>query len=148
GVVLVYASMYGNTENAMNVIANKLALRGIRDMRMYDVSKTHASFIISDMWKYSHMVIGSPTYNAHLYFVMDALLREVSVLGLKDRKVSIVGNHTWASSALKVMQEIVGAMTNFEIIGTPIDVRSTLKAEREAEIDALVDAICASMANE
>jgi flavorubredoxin len=148
GVVLVYASMYGNTENAMNVIANKLALRGIRDMRMYDVSKTHASYIISDMWKYSHMVIGSPTYNAHLYFVMDALLREVSVLGLKDRKVSLVGNHTWASSALKVMQEIVGAMTSFEIIGTPIDVRSTLKAEREEEIDALVDAICASVANE
>jgi flavorubredoxin len=76
---------------------------------------------------------------------MDALLREVSVLGLKDRKVSLVGNHTWASSALKVMQEIVGAMTNFEIIGTPMDVRSTLKAEREGEIDALVDAIYASV---
>jgi flavorubredoxin len=148
GVVLFYASMYGNTENAMNALANKLAQRGIRDMRMYDVSKTHPSFIISDLWKYSHMVIGSPTYNAHLYFVMDALLREIAVLGLKNRKVSLIGNHTWSSSALKGMQEIIDTMTNVEIIGTPLDVRSTLKAEREPELDALADAICESILSE
>jgi flavorubredoxin len=145
GVVLFYASMYGNTENAMNALANKLAQRGIRDMHMYDVSKTHPSYIISDLWKYSNLVIGSPTYNAHLYFVMDALLREITVLGFKNRKVSLIGNHTWASSAVKVMQELVGTMTDVEIIGTPLDVRSTLKAEQEPELDALADAISESI---
>ena len=145
GVVLVYASMYGNTENIMNALANKLALRGVRDMKMYDVSKTHPSFIISDLWKYSHMVIGSPTYNMHLYFVMDALLKDISVLGLKDRKVSIIGNHSWASAAMKSMKEQFEAMKNMEIIGTPMDVRSTIKADKEFELDELADAIVASL---
>jgi flavorubredoxin len=147
GVVLVYASMYGNTENVMNALANKLALRGVRDMKMYDVSKTHPSFIISDLWKYSNMVIGSPTYNMHLYFVMDALLKDISVLGLKDRKVSIIGNHSWASAAMKSMKEQIEAMNNMEIIGTPLDVRSTIKADKEFELDALADAIYGSLQN-
>ncbi len=147
GVVLVYASMYGNTENVMNALANKLAIRGVRDMKMYDVSKTHPSYIISDLWKYSHMVIGSPTYNMHLYFVMDALLKDMAVLGLKDRKVSIIGNHSWASAAMKSMKEQIDAMNNMEIIGTPLDVRSTIKAEKEFELDALADAIYESLQN-
>lgn len=145
GVVLVYASMYGNTENVMNALANKLAIRGVRDMKMYDVSKTHPSFIISDLWKYSHMVLGSPTYNMHLYFVMDSLLKDISVLGLKDRKVSIIGNHSWASAAMKTMTSHMEAMNNMEIIGTPMDVRSTIKSEREHELDELADAICESL---
>ena len=147
GVVLVYASMYGNTENVMNSLANKLAIRGVRDMKMYDVSKTHPSFIISDLWKYSHMVIGSPTYNMHLYFVMDALLKDITVLGLKDRKVSIIGNHSWASAAMKSIKEQIEAMNNMEIVGTPLDVRSTIKADKEFELDELADAICASLNN-
>ncbi len=145
GVVLVYASMYGNTENVMNALANKLALRGVRDMKMYDVSKTHPSYIISDLWKYSHMVLGSPTYNMHLYFVMDSLLKDISVLGLKDRKVSIIGNHSWASAAMKTMTTHIEAMNNMEIIGTPMDVRSTIKEEKEQDLDELADAIVASL---
>lgn len=148
GVVLVYASMYGNTENVMNALAGKLAQHGVRDMHMYDVSKTHPSYIISDLWKYSHMVIGSPTYNANLYFVMDSLLKETAVLGLKDRKVSIIGNHTWASAAAKEMKAMIENMTNMEIIGSVLDVRSTLKPDHEHELDELADAIAASVLSE
>ncbi len=145
GVVLVYASMYGNTENVVQILANKLAQRGIRDMHMYDVSKTHSSYIISDLWKYSHMVLASPTYNMHLYFVMDALLKDVSTLGLKNRKVSVIGNHTWASAAMKSMKEQLKVMQNMELVGDPMDVRSALKAEREPDLDKLADAIYASV---
>lgn len=144
GVVLVYASMYGNTENVVQALANKLAQRGIRDMHMYDVSKSHASYIISDLWKYSHMVLASPTYNMHLYFVMDALLKDISVLGLRDRKVSIIGNHSWASAAMKSMKEQLAAMQNMELIGEPMDVRSAIKTDREPELDALAEAIYTS----
>jgi flavorubredoxin len=145
GVVLCYASMYGNTENAISVLANKLAGRGVKGMRTHDVSKTHASYIIADAWKYSHLVFASPTYNMGLYFMMDTLLREMATLGLKGRKVALLGNHTWASAALKEMQAIVGGMKETEIIGTSFDVRSTLKPKREAELDALADVIAASL---
>ncbi len=145
GVLLFYASMYGNTENAMSVLANKLAQRGVTDMRMYDVSKTHASYIISDAWKYSHLAIGGPTYNMNLYFMMDALLHEMAVLGLRNRKAALLGNHTWASAAIRQMQEIVGGMKEIEIIGTPLDIKSSFKPEREAEMDVLADGIKASL---
>lgn len=145
GVVLAYASMYGNTENAMSALAVKLAKRGIKDMRMYDVSKTHPSYIISDIFKYSYVVFGSSSYNMHLYFLMDALLRELAVLGIKNRKVSLIGNHTWATAAVKGMKEILEAMNGVEMIGTPLDIKSTMKPEQEVELEELADTIYASL---
>ncbi len=145
GVVLAYASMYGNTESVVNALAVKLAKRGIKDIRVFDVSKTHPSYIISDVFKYSNVVFASCTYNMHLYFMMDSLLRELGVLGIKGRKVTLIGNHSWASAALKGMTELIDAMKDMEIVGTPLDVKSTLKHEQEPELDALADAILASV---
>ena len=145
GVVLFYASMYGNTENAVSALANKLAQRGVRDMRMYDVSKTHPSYIIADAFKYSHLVAASPTYNLHLYMPMDMLLHDMAALGLRNRQIALLGNHSWSSAALKNMQEIISGMKDMEIIGTPMDVRSTLKPQREEELDQLADAIASSV---
>lgn len=145
GVVLAYASMYGNTENAVNALASKLSKRGVKDMRVYDVSKTHPSYIISDIFKYSNIVFASPTYNLQLYFPMDALISELSVLNISNRKVSLIGNHTWSSAALKAMTEKVNNMKNMEIVGTPIDIKSSLKADREHELDELAEAIYQSL---
>lgn len=145
GVVLAYASMYGNTENAMNALASKLAQRGVTDMRMYDVSKTHPSYIISEIWKYDHVVLASPTYNLNLYFMMASLLEELGALGIKNRKFALLGNHTWSSTALKKMTEIVGSYKDCEILEPTIDIKSTLREDREAELDAMADAIVASL---
>ncbi|TAH64429.1 MAG: FprA family A-type flavoprotein [Anaerolineaceae bacterium] len=145
GVVLAFASMYGNTENAVNALASKLAKKGVKDMRVYDVSKTHPSYIISDIFKYSNVVFASPTYNLQLYFPMDALIRELSVLNISNRKVSLIGNHTWSSAALKQMTEMINNMKNMEIVGTPIDIKSSLREDREHELDALADEIYRSL---
>ncbi|CRZ35400.1 flavorubredoxin [Herbinix hemicellulosilytica] len=145
GVVLAYGSMYGNTENAVNALAAKLSQRGIKDIRVYDISKTHPSYIISDIFKYSHVVFAAPTYNMNLYFPMDSLLRELAVLNISNRKVSLIGNHTWASAALKIMTEMISNMKNMEIVGTPIDIKSSLREDREQELDDLADAIYKSM---
>ncbi len=145
GIVLFYASMYGNTENAVSALSNKLAQLGVCDMRMYDVSKTHPSYIVADAFKYSHLVAGSPTYNLQLYLPMQMLLHDMAALGLKNRKVALIGNHSWSSTALKCMQEIFAGMKDMEIIGTTMDIRSTLKPQREEELDRLADAIASSV---
>lgn len=145
GVVIAYASMYGNTENAVNSLAIKLAQRGIEDIRVYDISKTHASYIIADIFKYSNVVFASPTYNMNLYYPMESLLHELTVLNVCNRKVSLIGNHTWASAALKTMVELVNKMKGMEIVGTPIDIKSTLREDREKELDDMADAIYKSM---
>ena len=147
GVVLLYASMYGNTENAVNIIASKLGEKGIRDIRMYDVSKTDHSYIIADIFKYSHIVLGAPTYNGGLYPKMEHLLHEMAMLGVKGRKVALVGNGSWASASVKVMEKHLGEMKDMEILGNPLQLMSTLKPEQLEGVDALVDAIYQSIEN-
>ncbi|MFA5603090.1 MAG: FprA family A-type flavoprotein [Bacilli bacterium] len=145
GVVLVYASMYGNTENAVFALANKLGQRGVTDMRIYDVSKTHTSYIIADLWKYSHFVIASPTYNMHLYFPIESLLKELAVLNFQNRSAVVLGNHTWSSAAIKLMTGLLGTMKDIRLIGEPLDIQSSLKAEQEGMLDELADAISHSL---
>lgn len=143
GIVIAYGSMYGNTENVINALAMKLAQKGIKDIRVHDVSKTHPSYIISDIFKYSNVVLASPTYNMQIYFPMDALLKEMAVLNVSNRKVSLIGNHTWASAALKGITEFVSSLQNFEIVGTPIDIKSTLRDE--IVLNELAEAIYQSL---
>lgn len=146
GIVIAFGSMYGNTENIADCIAHKLAINGVRNIKMYDVSKTHASYIIADMFKYSHMLIAAPTYNLGLYHGMECLLRELAALNFKDRKVAIVGNHTWASGALKTMRNIIeNDFKNMEIIGETLDIKSSLKAEQESIIEELAQVISNSI---
>jgi flavorubredoxin len=145
GVILVYASMYGHTENAVSIIANKLSERGVKDMRIYDVSKTHPSYIIADAWKYSNIVFGSPTYNMGLYYGMEFLIREMARLNFQKRKVSLIGNGTWANRAVKIMEELLEGMKNMEIVGTPLEIKSSMKKEQEGEFDKLAESICNSM---
>lgn len=145
GVVIFYGSMYGNTANTADALANKLAQRGVSDIRVYDVSKTHPSYIISDVFKYSHLVAAAPTYNMGLYYPMDNLLHEMAALGIKDRKVALIGNHSWASAALKIMTERFNSMKNMEIIGDSLDIKSRLKDGEEEKLDVLADAIANSI---
>jgi len=145
GVVIFYGSMYGNTANTADSLANKLGQRGVKDIRVYDVSKTHASYIISDIWKYSHLVAAAPTYNMGLYYPMDNLLHEMISLGVKNRKVSIIGNHSWATAAHKIMTERFSSMKNMEIIGETLDIKSRLKDNEESKLDELADVIAASV---
>ncbi len=148
GVVLAYGSMYGNTANVMNLLATKLSQKGVSDIRMYDVSKTHPSYIIADAWKYSHLVFGSPTYNMGLYFVMDALLRDMAGLQLQNRKVALIGNYTWAPSAVvKAMRGLLESMKNMELIGEPLEINSAMKPDQEPALDELAEAIAASIKN-
>lgn len=139
GVLLAYASMYGNTANAVDILANRLAEKGVRDMRVYDVSKTHASTIIADAFQYSHLVLAAPTYNAGLYFGMEALLREMAVLNLQNRKVA------QEPAAHTVMQKRLGEMKNMELLAPPVVLRSSVKPSQRAELLALADTVAASV---
>lgn len=148
GIVMVFASMYGNTQSAVELLAGKLSSRGVRNILMYDVSKTHSSFIIGELWRYSHVVFAAPTYNMHLYPVMEYLLNDLTMLGYKNRKISLIGNHTWLDAALENMTGFINSKNNLTLIGNPINILSSLKPAQEPEVDALADAIFQSMTSE
>lgn len=145
GVVIAYASMYGNTEAAVNILAKMLSEKGVQDIRMFDVSKTQASYIISDIFKYSNLVVASPTYNMGIYYGMEALLHEISALGIQNRNISIIGNGSWAPASAKKMTELVSAMKNTTIVGDVLDITSSVKETQLPLLEKLADDIITSL---
>ncbi|MDO5026705.1 MAG: FprA family A-type flavoprotein [Tissierellia bacterium] len=142
GVLIVYGSMYGNTENVANIMATELVKRGITKIKMYDASKTHHSYIIADAFKYSHILVASVTYNLTLYPPVKTLLEDMIMLNLQNRKVALVENGSWSPQAGRIMTEMFGKMKNMEIINEKFThFTSSLREDKYDEIIALVDAI-------
>lgn len=132
GVVIAFASMYGNTEEMVEVTARALAEEGIKEIRIYDVSQTHSSFIISDIFKYKGVVLASPTYNGKLHPNMEALVNELLHIGVKNRYLGILGSFTWAGTAAKQLKEF-GESLNWEIVGQPVEEKHALKKQKYDE---------------
>lgn len=144
GVVLVCASMYGNSQNLNDILAGMLADRGVKNIRVYDVSKSPTSEIIADLFRFSHAVFTCLTYNMELYPGMDALLRELVMLNYQNRKISYLENQSWGGKALKIAQEIFAKSKGLELVGETVKVKSSVAPDQIAELTALADAIAAS----
>ncbi len=142
GVLIAYASIYGNTENAAEILSSTLRERGI-ETKMYDVSVTPASDIVSDAFKYSHLVFASPTYNAGVFVTMEALLHDIAAHSLKNRTIGFIQNGSWAATSGKLMREILGKLGNTTFIDDVPYVKSSVKDDSLASIMALADRIAA-----
>ena len=145
GVMIVYASMYGNTETAAEVLASKLAERGITNTRLYDVSSTHVSYLISDLFKYSHLVLASVTYNLGIFPPMHNFLTDMKALNLQKRTVALVENGSWAPRSGALMREELEKLKNMDILDDGVTMASSLQEQNLADMDALADAIAASV---
>ncbi len=142
GVMIAYASIYGHTENAADILACRLRDKGVPTV-MFDVSVTPASEIIAAAFQYSHLVFASSTYNAGIFVSMDALLRDLAAHNLQNRTVAIIQNGSWAPSSGKLMREILSPLKNITFIEQDLTVKSALKEAQLNEIDALTEAIAA-----
>ena len=135
--MIAYASMYGNTENAANVLAVKLADAGVKNMVVHDISRTHVSQLISDSFKYSHLVLASPTYNGGVYPVMANYLDDMKELNVQNRKVAVLGHGTWAPMSAKLMEAKFGEMKNMTILTENFAMKSSLKDSQMEEMNVL-----------
>ena len=145
GVVIAYASMYGNTENAANACACKLADRGVRKIAVYDVSNTDVSELIAEIFRYSHLVLAAPTYNGAIYPKMEHLLLDMKALNVQGHTVAMIENGTWAATAAKQMRAQLEALKNMTVLDAELSIKSALKDDQRAQLDALCDAIAASV---
>lgn len=140
GVMVVYASVYGNTENTAEIIASKISDKGI-PVTMFDVSVKPASDIVSAAFKYSHIVFASTTYNAGIFVSMETCISDIVSHNLQKRKIAIVENGSWAPTAGKLMREELSKLKNCEIIEQGVSIKSSLKEDNMASVDALVEAL-------
>ena len=144
-VVIMYASMYGNTASAADALAGALAVRGVKKIAVYDVSNAHVSELISEIFRASHLVFAAPTYNAGIYPVIENLLSDMKALAVQKKTVAVMENGTWAPTAAKQVKEKISEMKDMTILDTGLTIKSAMHADQKAELDALADAIVNSM---
>ncbi len=128
GVVIVYGSMYGNTKTMAETIARAVSESGIEKVRIYDASKTHPSYILSDIWKYKGLIIGSCVYNANLFPPIDGLVKKLVNRNIKNRVLGIFGNYSWSGGAIKNLKTFA-EKCNLDLAAEPLDVKSSPKTE-------------------
>ena len=145
-VMIAYGSIYGNTENAANILACRLADRGIRNIAVYDVSSTHPSVMVAEAFRRSHLVFASATYNGGIFTSMERVLSDLKAHALQNRTVAVIENGSWGMVAARQMKDMIAGMKNMEILEPTVSIKSSLKAGQEADIEALADAIAASLA--
>ena len=144
GVLIAYGSVYGGTQNAAEILAAKLAEKGVK-VKLYDVSVTHPSYLVAEAFRFSHIVFASSTYNNGIFTPMETLLLDLKAHMLKNRTVALVQNGSWAPQSGKLMREILDGMQNITVLEETVNLRSTVKENNLAEIDALCAALCATM---
>ncbi len=147
GVMIAYASVYGHTENAVDVLAARLRDRGIA-VTVFDTSVTPSSEILAAAFRYSHLVFASTTYNAGIFISMDELLRDIQSHNLQNRTVAFIENGSWAPTSGKLMREIMSSCKNMTFLDTTLSIRSAMKKEQEEELLMLADAIADSFPKE
>ena len=145
-VMIAYASIYGNTENAAEILASKLADKGVKNIAMYDVSKTDISYLISDAFKYSHLVLASVTYNLGIYPKMLNFLEDMKALNLQKRIVGIIENGSWACTVGGLMTEFLeNNMKAMTVLQDGVTINSRMTGGQERSMNDLVDGILNSM---
>lgn len=138
GLVICYGTMYGNTERAAEVIARAASQAGVKNIVMYNVSKTHHSYIIRDVFRYRGLIVGAPTYNTGLYHEMDVLLSELAGKDIKgNHLLGWFGSFGWASKAVAEIQKWNDERLHFEAVGEPVEIKQSLTAETFAQCEAL-----------
>ncbi|HKL34283.1 MAG TPA: FprA family A-type flavoprotein, partial [Tangfeifania sp.] len=140
GVVIVYGSMYGNTQKMAEVIARRLAEKGIKNIRVYDASKTHSSYIINDIFKYKGFIVGSPAYNNALFPNVQTLLSTIEHMAPKNHYLGIFGNFAWNGGGVKNLKTFAENI-KWEQVYEPVEEKGSLKKERKEELLKLADAM-------
>jgi len=137
GIVICYGTMYGHTESMAECIAKAASLAGIKNIKLYNVSKTHHSYILRDVFRYRSLIVGAPTYNTGLYHEMDVLLSEIANRDIKNHAIGWFGSHGWASKAVEKIAEWNENYLKFEPVGEPVDMLQSLDEDSTERCKAL-----------
>ncbi len=145
GVVIGYSSMYGNTAAAVEKLAMLLKAKGVENITMYDVTRVHPSYVVGDAFRFSNIVLAAPTYNNHLHPSMSAVLEDMEIMTVQNRNFSVIGNGSWAPQAPQIIEDRLSALKNMRKVGQTLVIKSSLRPEQSAELEALAGDIVQSL---
>jgi len=146
GVMIAYASVYGNTENAAEILSCSLRDMNIKTV-MFDVSVTPASEIIAASFRWSHLVFASTTYNAGIFISMEDLVNDLVAHNIQNRTVAVIENGSWAAASGDLIREKLRQCSNIKILEKTLSLKSSLKSSQLPEIEAIAKAIAEDFPN-
>ncbi len=144
-VVIFYASIYGGTENAAEVLANALGAKKVKNIKMYDVSVTDVSYLVSEAFRASHLVFASATYNNEIFPYMENLIRDLAAHNVQNRSIALVENGSWAPVSGKKMSELFSSMKNMNFLQDTVTLKSRGHEEQRLQLLSLADTIAESV---
>lgn len=144
-VLIAYGSVYGHTENAAEILACRLAERGVKNIAVHDVSKTHVSELVSEAFRCSHLVAAAVTYNNGIFTPMENFLLDLKAHGFQNRTAAVVENGSWAPQSGRLMTELLSSMKNMTLLEGLVTLRSSLKDEQRQQLENLADTIAAEI---
>jgi len=144
-VAVFYGSIYGNTQNVAEVLCTMLSKRGIDNIALYDVSKTHPSYLIAEAFRCSNLVFASSTYNAGIFVNMETFIHDLVSHNIQNRTVSIIENGSWAPTSGSLMKKLIESCKNMTVLPTTLSVKSSMKPEQLDTLSAMADEIAASL---
>lgn len=141
-VMILYASIYGNTEAAAQCLASKLVERGITNLVIYDVTTTHVSYLISESFRVSHIVLASATYNLGIFPKMHDYLEDMKALNVQNRTFAIIENGSWACCSGDLIQQFLDEeLKMMTVLNERLSMASSLREDQEGDMDSLAEAI-------
>lgn len=144
-VLIAYGSVYGHTENAAAILANRLSEKGVHNIAMYDVSNTHPSVLVSEAFRCSHLVIASATYNNGIFTPMETMLMDLKAHNLQNRTVAVIENGSWAPQAGKLIRGCFEGMKNITVLDPGVTLKSSVKEEQRVALEELADRLAADL---
>ena len=136
-VVIFYGSIYGNTQNAAEILAMQLAENGMENVEVFDTSKTHVSFLVSKAFEYKTLVFAAATYNSEIFDTVQNLITELKNHNLSNRRIGLIENGSWAPVAASKMKAQLETLKNMEIVDPVVKVVSSVTAKNVEELSAL-----------
>ena len=139
GIVIAYTSIYGNTKKAVMQLAEKLKTKGGQKVVIYDLARCDMAAAVSDAFRYSKLVLATPTYNGDIFPFMREFIEHLTERNFSNRMVALIENGSWAPTAAKTMAGMLEKSKNLTFAETTVKILSTLNEESGAQLDALVE---------
>ena len=136
GVVIAYASVYGNTKKAAQYLADKLSKSGQKTI-LYDLARCDKAAAIADAFRYDKLVLAGITYNGDLFPCMRAYIEGLTERSYQNRRVAVIENGTWAPMAAKLIRGMFEKSKDIAFTDTNITIKSAMNAQNRAELDKL-----------
>lgn len=144
-VAIFTGSVYGNTDNAADILAARLAEKDVKKIAQYDVSHTDVSQLVAECFRCSHLVFAAATYNNGIFTPMENLLLDLKAHNLQNRTAAVIENGSWGPQAGKLIREILSGMKNISVLESGVTVKSAVLAPQREALEDLADAIAADL---